>query len=236
MAAEGWKPTAVEGGVTLLTTGGKVVRRFPTPAELGLKDGKFMPCDVAWSPAGTLLVADGYGSNFVYEYSFEGAFLKKWGGPTKDAANLANAHGISIDAADPRGPLVWVPSRSQNQIKAFTLDGAHVDTIELPGAFAGQLCFRGDKIYTAVCWSKDAKGQRQGQSGFLLVLDRATKKVLSAPGGSEPVYVEGRLQPLSQTEAVFKHGHDLYVDSAGDIYLGEWNAERRYPSKLSLVK
>ena len=236
MAAEGWKPTAVEGGVTLLTTEGHVVRRFPTPAELGLKDGKFMPCDVAWSPAGTLLIADGYGSNFVYEFSFEGAFLKKWGGPTKDAASLNNAHGISIDAADPRGPLVWVPSRSQNQIKAFTLDGAHVDTIELPGAFAGQLCFRGDKIYTAVCWSKDAKGLRQGQSGFLLVLDRATKRVLSAPGGSEPSYVDGKLQPLSQSQPVFKHGHDLYVDSAGDIYLGEWNAERRYPSKLSLVK
>jgi DNA-binding beta-propeller fold protein YncE len=236
MAAEGWKPTAVEGGVTLLTTEGKVVRRFPTPAELGLKDGKFMPCDVAWSPAGTLLIADGYGSNFVYEFSFEGAFLRKWGGPTKDAANLNNAHGISIDAADPRGPLVWVPSRSQNQIKAFTLDGAHVDTIELPGAFAGQLCFRGDKIYTAVCWSKDAKGLRQAQSGFLLVLDRATKRVLSAPGGSEPSYVDGKLQPLSQSQPVFKHGHDLYVDSAGDIYLGEWNAERRYPSKLSLVK
>jgi DNA-binding beta-propeller fold protein YncE len=236
MAAEGWKPTAVEGGVTLLTTEGKVVRRLPTPAELGLKDGKFMPCDVAWSPSGTLLVADGYGSNFIYEFSFEGAFLKKWGGPTKDAANLANAHGISIDAADPRGPLVWVPSRSQNQIKAFTLDGAHVDTIELPGAFAGQLCFRGDKIYTAVCWSKDAKGQRQGQSGFLLVLDRATKRVLSAPGGSEPTYIDGKLQALSQIHAVFKHGHDLYVDSAGDIYLGEWNADRRYPSKLSLVR
>jgi hypothetical protein len=70
----------------------------------------------------------------------------------------------------------------------------------------------------------------------LLVLDRATKRVISAPGGSEPIYLDGRLQPLSQTQPVFKHGHDLYVDSEGDIYLGEWNAERRYPSKLSLVR
>ena len=236
MAAEGWNPSAVEGRITLLTTEGKVVRKFPTPKELGLSDGKFMPCDVAWTPAGTLLVADGYGSNFVYEFSLEGKLLKKWGGPTKDAANLSNAHGISIDAADPRGPLVWVPSRSQNQIKAFTLDGKHVDTLELPGAFAGQLFFRGDKIYTAVCWSKDASGKRLPQSGFLLVLDRATKKVLSAPGGSEPKVVDGKLQPLSQTLPVFKHGHDLFVDSAGDIYLGEWNADRRYPTKLTLIK
>jgi len=236
MAAEGWNPSAVEGRITLLTTDGKVVRKFPTPKELGLGDGKFMPCDVAWTPAGTLLVADGYGSNFIYEFSFEGKLLKKWGGPTKDAANLSNAHGVSIDVSDPRGTLVWVPSRSQNQLKAFTLDGKHVDTIDLPGAYAGQLCFRGDKAYAAVCWSRDAKGGPRSQSGFLLVLDRATKKVLSAPGGTEPRYVDGKLQPLAQAQPVFKHGHDLYVDSAGDIYLGEWNAGRRYPSKLTLVK
>jgi hypothetical protein len=41
---------------------------------------------------------------------------------------------------------------------------------------------------------------------------------------------------MHQTESVFKHCHDLYVDSAGDIYVGEWNADRRYPWKLSLVK
>jgi hypothetical protein len=60
--------------------------------------------------------------------------------------------------------------------------------------------------------------------------------VLSAPGGNEPKYVDGKLQPLSQAQPVFKHGHDLFVDSVGDIYLGEWNADRRYPSKLTLVK
>ncbi len=236
-AAEGWNPKAGQGRVTLLTTAGEVVRKFPTPQELGINEGKFMPCDAAYTPGGTLLIADGYGSNFIYEFTLEGKLLKQWGGPTKDDANLSNAHGISIDATDPRGPLVWVPSRSQSQIKAFTLDGAYVDTIDLPGTFAGQLVFRDDKIYTAVCWSKEnGTGKKLNQSGFVLVLDRKTKRVLSAPGGSEPVYTDGKLQPMHQTETVFKHCHDLYVDSAGDIYVGEWNADRRYPWKLSLAK
>ena len=237
-AAEGWNPKASQGRVTLLTTEGKVVRQFPTPAEMGIQDGKFMPCDAAYTPAGTLLIADGYGSNFIYEFTLEGKLLKKWGGPTKDNANLSNAHGISIDtASDPQRPLVWIPSRSQSQLKAFTLDGTYVETIDLPGAFAGQLVFHDDKIYTAVCWSKEnGTGKKLNQSGFVIVMDRKTKRVISAPGGSDPVYIDGKLQPMHQTQNVFKHCHDLYVDTLGDIYVGEWNADRRYPSKLSLVK
>jgi len=40
----------------------------------------------------------------------------------------------------------------------------------------------------------------------------------------------------SQVKPVFKHDSELLIDSIGDIYLGVWNADRRYPSKLTLVK
>jgi hypothetical protein len=86
------------------------------------------------------------------------------------------------------------------------------------------------------CWIKqDGTGDRQGNSGFVVVLDRKTKRVISAPGGNEPVYLDGKLQPLFQTVPVFKHGHDLHVDEDGAIYVGEWNANRRYPAKLTPV-
>jgi len=78
--------------------------------------------------------------------------------------------------------------------------------------------------------------EREHYQKLILVFDRKTKRVLSTPGGSQPIYTDGKLQPMHQTESVFKHCHDLYVDSAGDIYVGEWNADRRYPWKLSLVK
>jgi hypothetical protein len=235
--AEGWQPSAGQGRVTLLTTDGEVVRKFPTPSELSGTVAKFMPCDVARTPTGNLLIADGYASDRIYEFTLKGELVREWGGPGGEAGGLRNAHGISIDADDPRGPLVWVPSRDENKVKAFTLEGKHVDTLELPGAYAGQLVFRGDRIYTAVCWSRlKGTGERLPFSGFVLVLDRATRRVISAPGGSEPVYVDGKLQPMVQAQPVFRHCHDLYVDAAGDIYVGEWNAERRYPAKLRLVK
>ena len=235
-AAEGWNAKPGPGRVTLLKPDGTIVRKLPNPDEVeGFKDAKkFMPCDVAVTADHRILVADGYASDFIYEYTFDGALIRKWGGPKPGQdENLSNAHGISLDTSDPARPLVWVPSRNENQLKAFTLDGTYVDKIDLPGAFAGQLFFRGDRMYTAVCWSKEnGTGKRLDRSGFLIVMDRKTRRVISAPGGSEPVYVDGKLQPLHQTVPVFLHGHDLYVDSNGTIYLGEWNANRRYPSRL----
>lgn len=235
-AAEGWSPKKVGGCVTLLKTDGTVVRRFPTPAEAGVEGsgGQFMPCDAAIAPNGNILVVDGYASDVIFEYTLEGNIVRHWGGKKQGSpGSLANAHGISVDASDPQKPLVWVSSRSENKIKAFTPEGEYVESIELPGAFAGQLFVRGDRMYTAVCWSKEGgTGKRLNQSGFVVVLDRATRRVVSVPGGNEPQYVEGKLQPLYQTQKTFLHGHDLYVDSGGNIYVGEWNANRRYPIKL----
>lgn len=239
--AEGWNATPKNGRVTILKMDGTIVKSLPTPYEMGIGeagDKKFMPCDVAVTPQGTILIADGYATDFVYEMTMSGELVRRWGGKAEgDPANLSNAHGISLDLSDANQPLVWVPSRSENKLKAFTLEGEFVETIDLPGAYAGQLFFRDDKIYTAVCWSKE-KGtdKRLSQSGFLLVLDRKTKRVLSAPGGSQPIYKEGKLQPLHQTSKTFIHGHDLYVDSEGAIYFGEWNADRRYPAKLTPVR
>ena len=239
--AEGWNATPKNGRVTILKTDGTIVRRLPTPFEMGIGeagDKQFMPCDVAVTPQGTILIADGYATDYIYEMTLTGELVRRWGGKAEgDPANLSNAHGISLDLSDENRPLVWVPSRSENKLKAFTLEGNFVETIDLPGAYGGQLFFRGDKVYTAVCWSKE-KGtdKRLSQSGFLLVMDRKTKRVLSAPGGNEPVYIDGELQPLYQTSKTFVHGHDLYVDSEGAIYFGEWNADRRYPAKLTPVE
>jgi hypothetical protein len=235
-AAEGWNPTPGTGRITLLTLDGTVRRVYPLPQEMGWPDGKFMPCDVAVTPQGTILIADGYASNFIYEVTIEGEPVRKWGGPAKgQPGHLTNAHGVSLDLSDPAKPLVWVPSRDECLLKAFSLQGEHVETISLPGAYAGQAVFRDDKIYTAVCWSKkDGTGARQTNSGFIAILDRKSRKLIDTLGGSAPVYdAQGQLQPLTQTQPVFKHCHDLHVDSSGAIYVGEWNAARRYPTKLT---
>ena len=46
---------------------GDIVLRIPFPAESG-NSGKFKPTAVAVSSDGNILVADGYGSNFIYQF------------------------------------------------------------------------------------------------------------------------------------------------------------------------
>ncbi len=68
--------------------------------------------------------------------------------------------------------------------------------------------------------------------GFVVVLDK-NNKVISAPGGTEPVYEGGVLKPLSQgAEKIFHHGHDVCPDDEGNLYVCQWNAGKTYPVKL----
>ncbi|MBT5169874.1 MAG: hypothetical protein HOL92_15555 [Opitutales bacterium] len=60
--AEGWNAHPSNGRVTILKTDGTFVRHLPTPFEMGIGeagDKRFMPCDVAVTPQGTILIADG---------------------------------------------------------------------------------------------------------------------------------------------------------------------------------
>lgn len=230
----GWN--SLNGAVTIVDKQGKVLRKLPTPIETGHyeKGEKFKPCDVAVTTDNDILVVDGYASDRIIHYKADGTIVRVWGGRKKDEPeHLSNAHGISIDASDPKKPVVWISSRNENKMKLFTLEGEFIEALEFPGAYVGQALFRGDKIYLGVCWSKkDGIGKRLGNSGFVLVLDRKTRRVISAPGGTEPVYKDGKLQPIHQAQPVFKHVHDLYVDDKGAIYVGEWNAGQRHPYKL----
>jgi len=69
-----------------------------------------------------------------------------------------------------------------------------------------------------------------------VVLD-AQGKVISGPGGTEPVYgADGKLVPLNRSkEAVIDHGHDVCVLDTGDLIVCQWNAYQTYPVKLEKV-
>ena len=68
-------------------------------------------------------------------------------------------------------------------------------------------------------------------NGMILILD-GSNRVVSVVGGEPPQYVDGKLQPLQAFNYTFNHPHDVYVDSAGALYVAQWWSNQTYPLKL----
>ncbi|PWJ41853.1 NHL repeat-containing protein [Sediminitomix flava] len=228
------------GRVTKTTLDGKVIFDIGHPMTIGLyeKDDPFKPTEVAIAPNGDIYVADGYGKDFIIQYNERGQYIRHWGGHKNENPdyNLKNAHGVSIDYRDPKQPLVVCTSRSENCFKFFTLEGKFVKKIHLPNMYVCRAVFDDNNLYAGVCWS----GRRDGvfnwkeHTGFVTILEG--DQVVSNPGGTEPHYVEGALQPTYQMESKpILHGHDVCIDEDKNLYICQWNANQSAPLKLERV-
>jgi hypothetical protein len=47
--------------------------------------------------------------------------------------------------------------------------------------------------------------------------------------------VDGVLQPMSQTDKILIHPHDVCVDNEGSVYVAQWASGKVYPFKFSRV-
>lgn len=228
------------GTVMKMTLEGELVFAIGHPQTVGAyEEGEvFMPTEVAVAPNGDFYVADGYGSDYVLQYNRKGEYIRKFGGHNNSDKkhNLHNAHGIVTDLRDPENPVLICTSRNENCFKRFTMDGRYLDTILLPGAYPCRPVIAGENLYAAISWSNEkGVGPRLDDSGFVVVLDK-DNRVVSAPGGIEPVYAEGVLQPLYQKGDLFKHCHDVCVDDEGNLYVCQWKSGKTYPIKLERIK
>ena len=71
--------------VVKLKLDGTIVWTIEYPKESGIfknADG-FKPCAVTVGPDGSIFVADGYGSNYIFKYDKNLKFIKSFGGPGK---------------------------------------------------------------------------------------------------------------------------------------------------------
>jgi hypothetical protein len=233
-----WQKQA--GHVVKTDIEGKLVFNLPHPHTIGIykQNQPFMPTETAVAPNGDIYVADGYGSDFIIQYNHKGQYIRHFGGHENEDKNynLDNAHGVAIDTREPGNPLVVCTSRTENAFKFFTLDGKYVKTISVPGLFVCRPVIDDDNIYAGVCWSTTKEGKKwQRDTGFITILDGANR-VVSNPGGTEPKYVNGVLQPMFQSDQkVFNHGHDVCIDEDKNVYVCQWNANHTAPIKLERI-
>ncbi|WP_158968940.1 6-bladed beta-propeller [Paraglaciecola sp. L3A3] len=225
------------GFIAKLTLDGKLVYTIGHPVTLGIytPEMRYQPTDICIAPNGDLYVTDGYGSDFVIHYDHNGKYIRHWGGHANQDKNLnlKNTHGIGVDTRDPNNHHLLVSSRAERQIKKYSLDGQLLGAIELPGAYVGGPIFKGENFYAPVCWSH-IDNKMTPNSGFITILDK-NNKVVSNPGGTQPVYKNGQLQPMQSTYDVFNHCHAVCVDDDENLYVGQWNANQCYPIKLERV-
>ncbi|MEL7159368.1 MAG: 6-bladed beta-propeller [Bacteroidota bacterium] len=229
------------GSVTKTRLNGEVIFQLGHPQTDGIYEPgmPYHPTETAVAPNGDIYVADGYGSGYVIRYDARGRYVEHFGG--KDNAdpryNLHQPHGVAIDTRGDTPHLV-VNSRNDQAFKFFTLDGKYLDEVVLPGAYVCRPVIHGQYLLAGVCFADTSDGRsRQQHYGYVTILD-AKNKVISNPGGTEPGYVGGALQPMYQDERVhglFHHGHDVCVDADENLYLCQWNAKGAPPILLERV-
>lgn len=225
------------GTMIKTTMNGRELLRIGHPSKYGAyeKEDSFHPTESAIGPNGDIYIADGYGSQYVLQFTKEGEFIRKIGGGKGDGDDqFQTAHGVCIDSRNASNPTLLVTSRAHNCFRRFTLDGKYLETIFLPGAFVCRPVIDGENLYAGVCWSRLKYLNQTPNSGFVTILDK-DNKVVSNPGGTEPKYVDGQLQLMLQDQPVFKHCHDVCIDNDKNIYVCQWNANKTYPIKLERI-
>lgn len=215
------------------TLEGRVLLVLDYPKETGQysKADEYVPTETAIAPNGDIYVADGYGKDFIIRYDSAGRYISHFGGRGTESKHLLNAHGICVDLRNPQQPCLVVTSRQQNAFRRFTFSGTYMDTIPLPGAWVCRPVIKGDYLYAAVLQTDSRQGK---QSGFVTILDKDFK-VISNLGGSEPQYVDHKLEEMYQTVKYFQYPHDVCVDDEENLYIAQWNSGKVYPYKLSPV-
>ena len=214
------------------TLDGKILLTIDPPQDLPAYQKKeaFVPTETTVLPNGDFYIADGYGAQHILHYDEKGILKNAFGGRGEGDAHFDNAHGICVDYRKGK-PTLLITDRTRNAFKRFSLDGKLLEIIHIPGACVCRPVIKGDYLYAAVLRSPnlDAEG-----SGFVTILDK-DNRVVSNLGGSSPVYENGKLLPLHQTEKILFHPHDVCVDDEGSIYVAQWASGKVYPYKFTRV-
>ena len=164
------------------------------------------------------------------QYDSQGKLKHFFGGRGAGDEHLDNAHGITFDRRNGQDSLL-ITDRTRTCFKRFTREGKLLEVIALPGACVCRPVIHGNHLYAAVLRSPDLSHEA---SGFVTILDE-NNKVVSNIGGTEPVYADGKLQPMAQADKIFIHPHDVCVDDEENLYVAQWASGKVYPYKLKRI-
>jgi len=189
---------------------GNVVWEKGVPYESGVypkENPVFIPTNVALSQNGDFYITDGYGSDWITQYSRTGDFIRAFGGRGSEPGKVSNAHGIWVDERGSE-PFVVVADRANARMQYFTMDGKHVrfcaEGMRQPCHFH----VRGELMLIP-----DLKS--------VVTLVDKQNKVVAQLGDGDPSALRGH--PRSDyIPGKFIHPHSAKFLNNGDILVVEW--------------
>lgn len=204
------------------TIDGKVLWTIGWPEASGIyaKEGEYNPTAITVAPDGRIYVGDGYGKSWVHVYDKERKYLKSFGGPGKDKGKFQTPHGIWIDTRG-KDPLVLVCDRENSRLQWFTLDGEFVRMMD-------QDLRRPCSVFAL----QDGAFAIADLAGRVSILDKNDKVVQQLGDTADPKLRAQNGVPRSEwRDGMFFSPHSVCADSAGNLYVMDWNSLGRV-SKL----
>jgi sugar lactone lactonase YvrE len=177
---------------------GELVMTLGTPDKASERDGDPFnkPTDLAMASTGELFVSDGYGNARVHKYSPDGVLIKSWGERGSGPGQFALSHCVRVDKHD----RVWVCDRENNRIQIFDTDGNFLtEWTDLLRPDTVYFDPNDDVVYIAELTHQVS----------IWTLDGT---LLTKWGGAQPSEKPGEF-------AASPHG--IWMDSRGDLYVGE---------------
>ncbi len=177
---------------------GELVMTLGTPDQPGANDGDPFnkPTDLAIASTGELFVSDGYGNARVHKYSPDGTLLKSWGTWGDGPGQFKLSHCVRVDKHD----RVWVCDRENNRIQIFDTDGNFLtEWTDL---------LRPDTIYF-------------DPNDDVVYVAELTHQVSIFTLDGELITKWGGAQPSEKPGEFLASPHGIWMDSHGDLYVGE---------------
>jgi len=167
-----------------------------------------LPTNLALAPDGTIYVSDGYGNCCIHKFSSEGELLHSWGASGDGPGEFQIPHGIGVDHSG----RVIVADRENSRLQWFTADGEFVeqwtDVVRPDNVYLDD----DDNVYVAeLGWHAGTPDPRPEETGGRVSIFSRDGSLLARWGGGKNPYAAGD----------FIAPHDIWLDSRGDLYVGE---------------
>ena len=167
-----------------------------------------LPTNPALSQGGEIYVSDGYGNCCVHKFSPTGELLTSWGEPGSGPGQFQLPHGIAVD----RDGRVVVADRENSRLQWFTSNGAFLEEWTDFARPCNVFLDDRENVFVAeLGWRAGTPDPKPERTGGRVSVFRRDGELQARWGGGDNPYMAGD----------FAAPHDLWLDSAGDLYVGE---------------